>query len=324
MAVAKTFTSDLDPTRDGVALTYVVPARRCNLRCAFCFIDQRREGGPSLLAPRDYSDFISHVADWLPVRVSGLQGIEPLLPESWAYSEEILRTSNRLCIPTSMVTNGTYLRSRIDALDALGLKDITVSLDAVSAADHDRIRGVPGSFESTVSGIQAALKYPRFADRLAVASVVLPRRAHLLSAMPAFLADMGVRYFGVTPLIKVGRSIAGGFVQENESLLAELDRLQELCDRVGIKFVIDDELGLFREQHDGLNRLMIHRLARPERLIRLTPSGAVSCGLDVLKEVDASTAHWNPGTASPMEVLRQLGFATNVSELAQGKGRCAA
>lgn len=314
MAVGKTFTADVDPTIDALALTYVVPTRSCDLRCAFCIVAQRREAGPWQLGPNDYVWFIRDVSDYVPVRVSGIQGFEPLLDDAWSYTEAILQVSRSVGVPTSVVTNGTRLLGRIDELDDLGLRDLTVSLDSADPEVHDRQRGVPGTFARTTAGIRAALRKPRFRERLVVAAVLLPGRRDQLDGMPSYLANLGVRYFGVTPLIRV-RQTGGGIVQKSDALMQDLDALQDACDKAGIIFVVDDELQLYRHLVNGANRFMIHSLSRPGRLLRLTPSGACSIGVDVLRPIDDGTPVWDPAVEAPREFLQRLAITPEVYPL---------
>ena len=321
MAVGKTFVSDTDPTRTGLALTYVVPTAGCDLRCPFCYIAQRREARETLLQPGDFAMFLREVAAAWPVRVSGLQGYEPLLDDSWDYTRTILEQSVALDIPTSMVTNGTHLEQRVEALTGLGLRDLTVSLDAPTADAHDRIRGVSGAFERTVAGIVRALRAPVFGPRLVVASVLVPGQRERLDGMPALLARLGVPFFGVTPLLAIEANRPARIVQEHFSLMRDLDALDAACREEGIRFVVDDELSQFRHLLDGANRLMIHSLERPDRLVRLTPSGACSVGIGVLHRVGPATPVWRPGRESAAAFLERLGVGADLGQGAWEK-RC--
>ena len=311
MAVGKTFVCDSDPTRNGLALTYVVPTVECDLKCGFCYIRQRREAARTTLRPVDYVDFLDAAVDTYPVRVSGLQGYEPLIDDSWTFTRAILARSLELGIPTSMVTNGTHLRKRVPELVQLGLRDLTVSLDASAPEVHDRIRGVKGAFKRTVKGIEAALCAPVLGERLAVSAVLIPGRRDRLDDMPRLLAGLGVRYFGVTPLLRIGAGPHARIVQEHDWLIRDLDVLGEKCGAEGITFVVDDEMRRFRHLLDGANRLMIHSLERPNRLVRLTPSGACSVGLDVLARVGPSSKIWSPGEESAREFFKSLALGSD-------------
>lgn len=312
MAVAKTFVSDMDPTRSGLALTWVVPSAACDLRCRFCYIKQRREAAEAVLRPQDYVEFLRDVAGTWPVRVSGLQGYEPLLDDSWVYTRAILAQSAALGIPTSMVTNGTHLAARVADLARLKLRDLTVSLDASMPGIHDRIRGVRGAFARTIDGIAGALRAPIFGPRLVVASVLLPGKRTYLDGVPSLLARLGVRHFGVTPLLAIRSGGQAQIVQEHDSLMQDLDMLDDECRRAGIAFVVDDELSQFRRLLDGANRLMIHSLERPDRLVRLTPSGACSVGVDVLSRVGPGTAVWRPACQPASTFLKAVGVGTDL------------
>ena len=60
---------------------------------------------------------------------------------------------------TSMFTNGLLLTDDVlDKLKSAGLYSLFVSLDSADAAEHDRLRKHPGSFQAAVDGIERALR----------------------------------------------------------------------------------------------------------------------------------------------------------------------
>jgi MoaA/NifB/PqqE/SkfB family radical SAM enzyme len=80
------------------------------------------------------------------------EGGEPLLRNDIA---EILAYSRSLPLHTSLITNGTLLKSRIDEIAPSISGILFVSLDGLEKT-HDRIRGVNGCFKNAVEGIDAA------------------------------------------------------------------------------------------------------------------------------------------------------------------------
>lgn len=80
------------------------------------------------------------------------EGGEPLLRNDIA---EILAYSRSLPLHTSLITNGTLLKSRIDEIAPYISGILFVSLDGLEKT-HDRIRGVNGCFKNAVEGIDAA------------------------------------------------------------------------------------------------------------------------------------------------------------------------
>src|SRR6516225_10103900 len=148
-----------EPDAAGQFLTFVVPAPNgCNLKCAFCLIRQRREITDTHLQPCDFARFIREAAERAPIFALAIQGYEPLLPESLPYTQAILEAGQSLGVPTTLVTNGVFLREAVDLLTTLAPAKIAISLDSDSAAIHDRVRGVAGAWTATVAGIKRAVE----------------------------------------------------------------------------------------------------------------------------------------------------------------------
>ena len=122
-----------------IAVTFVVPAPNgCNLACSFCAIRARGEARPEddRIGQDDYVAFLRAAAANYQVGVASVQGYEPLLPESWSYTQAILETARELGLRTALVTNGTNLRQYADQLRALGLDSLTVSVDSADPQEH--------------------------------------------------------------------------------------------------------------------------------------------------------------------------------------------
>lgn len=314
MALVFAWPNELTHTDSGVALTFIVPASDCDLRCAHCAIRQRSETSDHKLTPEDYSYFLADVVAHVPSAIASIQGYEPLLPESWEYTFQILQAAKRCSIRSSLVTNGTNLEQRAADLAALTPAGITVSLDASSPDAHDQLRGKSGSFERTVQGIMTFGALPGCSKKLTVSSVLMPGRRHLLEDMPALLAKLGVQHWVVNPLLRVGRLQVGGTVARSSEVIADLLVLGDIATRHGIRLTLDDELGTLSSQGQDYNTFIIRRFARPDGLLRLTPSGACSVGTEILRKVDESTPVWDPKTVRPSDFVRSLLAKDLVSE----------
>jgi len=120
---------------------------RCNLECKMCPF-WRREDEELLRLPDEI-----RVMDALAragVSFLGFEGGEPLLRPDLP---EILEAAHER-FHTSLVTNGWLLEHRLPELaDHLDL--LFVSLDGIGET-HDRLRGIPRSFERAVKGMRAA------------------------------------------------------------------------------------------------------------------------------------------------------------------------
>ena len=142
--------------------TYVISwnlTKRCNLRCSHCYLDASFLDGDVVdeLSLAECRKLIDQMAEVNPNACLILTGGEPLLRED-IY--EIASYANEKGFMVVMGTNGLLLNDTTvpKMLDA-GIKGIGVSLDSIRPEIHDRLRGLPGSWEKAIKGIEAAKKY---------------------------------------------------------------------------------------------------------------------------------------------------------------------
>ena len=284
---------------DEVAATFVVPAPTgCNLNCSFCVVRARREAKPGdiVLDKEDYLAFLRALDSRFPLGLVSLQGYEPLLPESWAYSAAILSTANELGHKTAIVTNGTHLYERIDDLIALDVTGVTVSLDSSVSELHDQSRRTSGAYAATLKGLRAALASP-MAERVLVASVLQPDKRHYLDGMPELLGSLGVQKWVVTPMYKITASGFGGPSDAPEQIVHDLIDLQNLSKRYGVQMLVDDEFDALTTRAGkvvSIAELKLRRMKQLDQVVRLSPNGSFSVGQDILRRVGAATPMWQP------------------------------
>ena len=289
----------------GVALTFVVPATSCNLRCSFCAIKQRREVEHTALSVDDYVYFLTDVAQADPLAITAVQGYEPLLPESWPYTSAIISAASRSGIPSCFVTNGVLLAERLRDIVNLNPTGVTVSLDSADPAQHDRVGGVPGAFEATLAGLRAIAAVNGFVRKLTVSSVLLPSRRRFLDDIPSLLAAVGVSQWVISPLLRIGKHSPGGPVGRSDQIVEDLLLLRDRATARGINVVLDDELGHLDAGEFEYAGVVARQFKRPEGLLRLTPSGACSSGEDILQQIGPHTPIWSP-TIRPRTFIQSL------------------
>ncbi len=120
---------------------------RCNLECKMCPFWRRED--EELLTLADEVRVMEALAR-AGVSFLGFEGGEPLLRRDVG---EILREAHAR-FHTSLVTNGWLLAGRLPEI-APHLDLLFVSLDGIGET-HDRLRGIPRSFERAVQGIRAS------------------------------------------------------------------------------------------------------------------------------------------------------------------------
>jgi len=171
-------------------------SNRCNLRCKMCDIGQR-DNLASGLTHNIQKDTELSAEKWAEI-LSGLEvddvhivGVEPLL---YKPLEELLSRLSALGISTYVTTNGFLLDEQRAEFLARECARIDVSIDGPTAAVHDLIRGVPGSFDRAVKGLSLLQEYG--ARSLGVSCAITPDNdTHLVEIYDRFFTQMGV---GVT------------------------------------------------------------------------------------------------------------------------------
>jgi MoaA/NifB/PqqE/SkfB family radical SAM enzyme len=295
MAFGPAFDSMMDPSRNGLVLTFILPAQKCNLRCPACIIRQRKEVQENILSIDNYLAFIESVQKKTDISHIAIQGYEPLLQETWPYTVAILDYAKQLNIASSLVTNGVYLDHYLNELSSLALEKLTVSLDAPDAYWHDLVRGVNGAFDATSNSLDKAAQNPNLINLLWVTSVLYPDKVHVLDGMSEFLEKKGVKHWAVSPLIKIGRDQKEGGVKFSyEELKDSISTLFKQASHSSIKFRIDDEFSLFHKKIPIVPFSAYRSVERVDNIIRLGPSGFCSIGRELLKTVSHNTLRWIP------------------------------
>lgn len=118
----------------------------CNLKCSYCRCPEIKV---PLMTTAQWQSIIRDLARLGTMRIK-FQGGEPTLRSDFM---ELCATSRRAGITTAVVTNGLRIAEEPSLLAELD--EVVVSLDAVTPAVHDQIRG-PGSHAAAVAALAAA------------------------------------------------------------------------------------------------------------------------------------------------------------------------
>ncbi|MFH1212554.1 MAG: radical SAM protein [Candidatus Neomarinimicrobiota bacterium] len=142
----------LGPETVSLFLTY-----KCNLKCAMCgqwgtngaFREFAGDVVRQALSLTEIQDLIDDIRQYKPNIT--LFGGEPMLYPDWLKTVEIIKKAGLRC---NIVTNGTHIGQWVKEIVDVGLDEIIFSLDGPEAV-HDKIRGVPGTYQKAISGLKA-------------------------------------------------------------------------------------------------------------------------------------------------------------------------
>ncbi len=128
---------------------------RCNFRCQHCCITRLQSNGSSRYFTIDDVKELSRQADAMGLAHLVITGGEPLLFPDF---DELVAAIDPGKFYITSDTNGWYLdAARAKHLKSIGVDKIQLSLDSLSAADHDDFRRKSGSHERAVRALDAAL-----------------------------------------------------------------------------------------------------------------------------------------------------------------------
>lgn len=176
--------------------------RRCNLRCAHCYLDAgaRSNADPEELTTAEVFALLDDIAALSDETMVVLTGGEPLLRRDL---ERIAAHATDLGLMVVVGSNGMALTERrVAGLQAAGVRGVGISVDSLDPGRHDAFRGLPGSFARTMDGIDTCR---RAGLGLQIHFTVTDDTADELDAMIAFARSCGAIALNVFFLVCTGR-----------------------------------------------------------------------------------------------------------------------
>ena len=176
---------------------------RCSLKCRHCGSDCHTTSGVKDMPFEDFAKVLRRISEkYDPHKVFIIiTGGEPLMRPDIASCG---RAIYDMGFPWGMVTNGMLLdRRRFDSLLKAGIHSATVSLDGFEA-DHEWMRGVPGSYAKALNAIRMFIGVPDM-----VFDVVTCANRRNLATLPdlrEFLISTGLRRWRIFTVFPSGRA----------------------------------------------------------------------------------------------------------------------
>jgi radical SAM protein with 4Fe4S-binding SPASM domain len=187
---------------------------RCNLRCVHCLL------GDQSLLQRRRSDELG-TADWLGIldQIAALgtlrlliTGGDPLLRPDFA---DVYRHAKQLGLVVTVFTNGTMVTPElVELFRDLPPYAVEISLYGATAATHEAITGVPGSFQRCLDGIE---RLRSAGVDLGLKTILMKSNQHELDGIAALARSLGKLTF------RFDTEIQGGFGGDRRPLAVRLE-----------------------------------------------------------------------------------------------------
>lgn len=174
----------------------------CGLACRHCRAEAVPEPHPDQLTFEEGVRLIEQIPEFGdPKPQLILTGGDPLMrADLYALIDEARRLRIGVSITPAATTKLT--RDVIATLKEHGVEGLGLSLDGSTAAGHDSIRGVPGTFDRTIAAIGWAREYGL---PVQINTLVSEETAPDMPAIYELLKPMGIARWSLFFLISVGR-----------------------------------------------------------------------------------------------------------------------
>ena len=177
--------------------------KRCNLACEHCYLDADtlQNGGSDELSTDEVKGVLQQVASRGKQTMVVLTGGEPLTRTDL---ETIIQYGTELGLTIVVGTNGLLLtQSRVKRLKEAGALGIGISIDSLQNNYHDRFRGVKGSLDKTLKGLEHCREQEL---SFQIHFTVTAKNKYELGDIFQFAQDKGARVVNIFFLICTGRA----------------------------------------------------------------------------------------------------------------------
>lgn len=213
----------------------------CNLKCAHC---GSRAGRPR---PRELDtgeciDVVNSLAE-LGTREISLIGGEAYLRRDWVDIIAAIKSHDIYC---AIQTGGRLLtEKRLEAARAAGLDGIGVSIDGLEEL-HDKIRGVPGSYQMALAAVKNA---KALGLTVSCNTTIGVQTIEQLPALMDVLIENGVTHWQVQLTVAMGNAVDNEEILLQPYMIGEviplLSRLSLEGRERGLLMIVGNNIGYF-------------------------------------------------------------------------------
>jgi len=173
--------------------------RHCLLKCKHCRASAQPQASAGELTTQEFGATIDNIASFArPIII--LTGGEPML-RSDIY--EIASYAASKALPVVMSPCGMLVSDKTVAkIKAAGIRRISISIDGATAKSHDEFRGVAGSFDGCLRGIEAAR---RGGLDFQINTTISRHNVQELGAILELAIELGASVFNPFLLVPTGR-----------------------------------------------------------------------------------------------------------------------
>ncbi len=173
---------------------------KCNLKCKHCYSESIDQAAPDEMSTEEAFQLMDDLSKW-GIGLLIIDGGEPLCREDLL---DVVKNASSKGIRTVIGSNGTLIDEGMakKMLNA-GVMSVAISVDGADAQTHDSFRGMSGTFEQTLKGIEAC-RNARLPFQFNI--VISKENLSQLEDMLRLAVDYGADAAEVFDLVAAGRA----------------------------------------------------------------------------------------------------------------------
>jgi radical SAM protein with 4Fe4S-binding SPASM domain len=175
--------------------------RKCNMKCSHCYINADTKESITELTTEESKNLIDQICEVSkPLLV--LSGGEPLLrPDIY----ELVRYGASKGLKMGLGSNGSLIDTdAAKKLKEAGIETVSISLDSHIPEQHDKFRGIQGSWEKAVNAIKVLRKNGVLVQ---VNTTVTQQNYSQIDEIMSLVEKLGVENFHLFFLVPTGRGV---------------------------------------------------------------------------------------------------------------------
>ena len=175
--------------------------RKCNMKCSHCYINADTKESITELTTEEAKNLIDQICEVSkPLLV--LSGGEPLLrPDIY----ELVRYGASKGLKMGLGSNGSLIDTDVaKKLKEAGIETVSISLDSHIPEQHDKFRGIQGSWEKAVNAIKVLRKNGVLVQ---VNTTVTQQNYSQIDEIMSLVEKLGVENFHLFFLVPTGRGV---------------------------------------------------------------------------------------------------------------------
>lgn len=211
--------------------------KKCNLKCSHCFADAHHNKKSINELNTEEAKCVIDILAANDVVTVNFCGGESLTREDVF---EIMTYTKDCEILPSLSTNATLLsKNTCEKVYNSGVRSITISLDSLTAKNHDRLRQVYGAYDNAIEGIINAVEFRKF-EEIIINTTLTDFNYNEIPHIYELVKKLGGTKYYVSRILPTGRGV--NYIQHDVNNEIKIDVMRFMAKKLIQSIQSNDDL----------------------------------------------------------------------------------